>query len=70
MQLDNPIYKNEINKMLVKIFDEFYIKKGYFITRKYKFLMHNKIPYLRWPQLQLFNYLSNIEIRCVELLEQ
>lgn len=56
--------------MLVKIFDEFYIKKGYFITRKYKFLMHNKIPYLRWPQLQLFNYLSNIEIRCVELLEQ
>jgi hypothetical protein len=70
LQIDNSTYKNEIFKILSKIFDEFYLNKGYFITRRYKFSIYNKIPYLRWPQSQLFNYLSNIEFQCVELLEQ
>ena len=70
LNIQNPVYYNEIKKIIDKIFYEFYLTKGYFITRKYKFSIINKTPYLRWPQAQLFNYLTNIEFLCAELLEK
>ena len=67
---NNKTYNIELKKVLNKIFNDFYLEPGYFTTRKYKFFGSNKIPYLRWPQAQLFNYISNIDLICVELLEQ
>ena len=37
-------------------------KKGHYITRVNSLRMRNKIPYLRWPQAQLFNALTEYYI--------
>ncbi len=44
-----------IGKKLVKsLLEDYQIKDGHFITRVSIFNMRNKVPYLRWPQAQLF----------------
>ena len=65
---ENNIYYEEIKKIFLKLFNEFYSLKGFFITRIYKIGLRNNTPYLRWPQAQLFNYLSNIELQYEKLL--
>jgi hypothetical protein len=40
--------------------DTFQLKKGYFVTRVTSLNSRNKVPYLRWPQAQLFNALTTL----------
>jgi uncharacterized protein YyaL (SSP411 family) len=42
------------------LIDTFQLKKGYFVTRVTTLGTRNKVPYLRWPQAQLFNALTVI----------
>ena len=51
------------------LIDNFQTKKGYFITRVTSLGTIHKVPYLRWPQAQLFYSLTEIletKIKCVE----
>jgi len=38
----------------------FQTKKGYFITRVTSLGTYHKVPYLRWPQAQLFYSLTEL----------
>lgn len=42
------------------LIDKFQLDDGYFVTRVSTLGTKNKIPYLRWPQAQLFYALSNL----------
>lgn len=42
------------------LIDTFQLKKGYFVTRVTTLNTRNKVPYLRWPQAQLFNALTGL----------
>lgn len=45
------------------LIDNFQLSKGYFITRISTLGTKNKIPYLRWPQAQLFYALTNLLVQ-------
>ncbi|MCK6615340.1 MAG: hypothetical protein L6Q47_13965 [Ignavibacteriaceae bacterium] len=48
-------------KFLAKdLINNFQTKDGYFITRITSFGTKHKVPYLRWPQAQIFNALTEI----------
>ena len=40
--------------------DKFQLEDGYFVTRVSTLGTKNKIPYLRWPQAQIFYALTNL----------
>lgn len=42
------------------LIDTFQLKKGYFVTRVTTLNTRNKVPYLRWPQAQLFYALTSM----------
>jgi hypothetical protein len=42
------------------LINKFQLDEGYFITRISTFGTRNKIPYLRWPQAQIFYALTNL----------
>lgn len=42
------------------LIDKFQLEEGYFVTRVSTLGTKNKIPYLRWPQAQLFYALSSL----------
>jgi len=42
------------------LIENFQTKKGYYITRVTSFGTKHKVPYLRWPQAQLFYALTNL----------
>ena len=42
------------------LIETFQLKKGYFVTRVTTLNTRNKVPYLRWPQAQLFNALTTL----------
>lgn len=46
--------------MAEKLIDSFQLKRGYFITRITSLNTRNKMPYLRWPQAQLFCALTSL----------
>lgn len=41
-------------KLIKRLIDDYQMKDGHFVTRIGIFNIRNKIPYLRWPQAQLF----------------
>ena len=43
-----------------QVVNSYQTKKGYFLTRINSFNMKNKIPYLGWPQAQLFHSLGKL----------
>lgn len=45
--------------MAEDLIDEFQLNEGYFVTRVSTLGTKNKIPYLRWPQAQIFYAFSN-----------
>jgi hypothetical protein len=45
------------------LIDNFQLKKGYFVTRLTTLGTRNKVPYLRWPQAQLFYSLTELLLR-------
>lgn len=47
----------ELSRHLI---DTFQLKKGYFVTRVTSLNTRNRIPYLRWPQAQLFYALTTL----------
>ncbi len=55
--------KDIVKQMVTDLVNQYQNDDGSFITRVSLFNMENKIPYLRWPQSQLFyaltNYLKN-----------
>ncbi len=48
-----------MNKMVKDLVEKYQNKNGSYITRVSIFNIKNKIPYLRWPQAQLFFALTN-----------
>lgn len=51
----------EFAELIAKdLIDKFQLDDGYFVTRVSTLGTKNKIPYLRWPQAQLFYSLSNM----------
>ncbi|MDE3185550.1 MAG: AGE family epimerase/isomerase [Bacteroidota bacterium] len=48
-----------VNKMVKDLVEKYQNKNGSYITRVNNFNIKNKIPYLRWPQAQLFFALTN-----------
>jgi len=51
----------EKSKELAKdLVSNFQTRKGYFVTRVTSFRTRHKVPYLRWPQAQLFYSLTNL----------
>ena len=60
-EIKNSIVPSE--KMIQKIISEYQTKEGYFITKIMSFNLKNKIPYLRWPQAQLYFALSNYLVK-------
>ena len=59
MQDQDGEAKDIVNEMVGDLVNEYQNEDGSFITRVSLFNMENKIPYLRWPQSQLFYALTN-----------
>jgi rhamnogalacturonyl hydrolase YesR len=59
MQNQDEEAKNIVNEMVGDLVNKYQNEDGSFITRVSLFDMENKIPYLRWPQSQLFYALTN-----------
>lgn len=62
-----PLLNSEVNgaldfslKLALQLIDHFQSKKGYFITRVTPLNTRNKVPYLRWPQAQIFYALTSL----------
>jgi hypothetical protein len=49
-------------QMARKVVEKFQLKKGYYITRVTTLNTRNKVPYLRWPQAQLFYALTSLQL--------
>lgn len=47
-------------QLALHLIDAFQLKKGYFVTRVTTLGTRNKVPYLRWPQAQLFYALTSL----------
>ncbi len=48
------------------LIDSFQLKDGHFVTRVTTFNTRNKIPYLRWPQAQLFYALTSLLVTAID----
>jgi hypothetical protein len=46
-------------RMIERLINKYQTKKGYFITKVMTLNLTNKVPYLRWPQAQLYYALTN-----------
>jgi hypothetical protein len=65
-----PLLGNEIDRALdfsaqlaQHLIENFQLKKGYFITRITTLNTRNTVPYLRWPQAQLFYALTSLLLK-------
>ena len=59
---------SEINGALDKamflahdLIDNFQVKEGYFVTRVTSLNTYHRVPYMRWPQAQLFYSLTMLK---------
>lgn len=63
IEMNNVIRKPDyklLNNYIIELKNKYQLEEGYFITRINSFNMKNKIPYLGWPQSQLFNSLVKL----------
>jgi hypothetical protein len=47
-------------KLALRLADNYQLQDGYFVTRTYLAGFKHRLPFLRWPQAQLFFAITNL----------
>ena len=48
------------NELAGRLIQNYQLRSGHFVTRVYRGGIRHSVPYLRWPQSQLFLALTNL----------